>query len=258
MHILQNDLNHSHAHGDDSVKLSHTLCIEPTSEEQVYKEFDCADPEIVAWNIASLEGRHHDCHEPPPTPITGPKPNQLNLAILRSCRQVYLEANTVHYTNNTYAFSCNDILERFARARFQNKQNLAIRSLYLYVGVTHGSDVNAWSDSIDKAVLKRLTSVRCLYLKLGQLYCPCSIDGCGYEGSEMTERQGNLFKKLGKLPLKEATMVIDDEMFMQPLSPLHGWTHYHQLEQRYRWTMKQKQDFSKDVKDLLLARRDVE
>lgn len=65
----------------------------------------------------------------------------------------------------------------------------------------------------------------------------------------MTERQCNLFKKFSKLPLKEATLVIEDEMFLRH----HGWDHYPQLEQEYRWTLKQKQGFSKEVRDFLLA-----
>ena len=45
VHILQVDCNHNHAHGKGDAKLSHTLCIEPTSEEQTQKSFDSADPD---------------------------------------------------------------------------------------------------------------------------------------------------------------------------------------------------------------------
>ena len=72
----------------------------------------------------------------------------------------------------------------------------------------------------------------------------------------MTERQGKMFKKLSKLPLKEATLVIDDGMFLKPLNP-HYANFYDQMEQQYRWTLRQKQEFSKEVRDALLARGDV-
>ncbi|KAL9076184.1 MAG: hypothetical protein Q9161_001231 [Pseudevernia consocians] len=254
VHILQNDQNHVHVHGDDSVELSHATCIEPLSEEQVQNEFDSADLDVVAWNIAAAEDRHEVCHGPPPTQKDGHKPNQLSLTFLRSCRQIYLEANMVPYTDNTFAINCNDTLERFARVRFQNKQNLAIRSLCLSISVKHKCSVDIWTYSINKAVLKRLKCVRRLYLNLGQIYCGCCIDVCGYEGSEMTERQGNMFKMFRKLPLNEVTLVIDDSMFMVGVNPHH----YHRMEQRYRWTMKQKQDFSKDVRGALLARGGVQ
>ena len=251
MHVLQNDREHKHAHGDHSVNLSHVLCVEPTSEKQIQEDFDSANPD-TAWNIAGLDHRHQDCQKPQPAQKEtkrSPPPNQLSLAILRSCRQVYFEANMVPYTNNTFAIGCNDILERFARARSQNKQNLLVRSLYLYFSIAHGTDVAAWSHSVHNAVLKRLTSVRCLNLTLGQFYCPCSMDMCGYEGTEMTERQRNMLKKFSKLPLREATLVIDDEIFLSH----RGWDHYAELEQEYRWTLKQKQDFSKEIREALLV-----
>ena len=74
----------------------------------------------------------------------------------------------------------------------------------------------------------------------------------------MTGRQRKMFKKLSKLPLKEATLIIDDREFLQPLDPYHPPDYYDQMEQEYRWTMKQKQDFSKEVRDALLGRGDKE
>lgn len=244
------------AHGDETVELSHVVCVETTSEEQVQNDFDTADPNIVAWNVATVKDRHDECYRAPPAE-GAPKPNKLSLTILRSCRQIYLEAKTIHYTNNTFDINCNDILERFVRARFQNKQNLAVRSLCLAVGVTHSSCVNAWSHTIDKALLRHLKSVRRLYLNLGQSYCACSIRVSGYEESEMTERQRKLLKKFSKLPLKEATLVIADEMFVTRLSVHDAWAGYGPLEQ-YRWTLKQKQDFSKEIRAALLGREVIE
>ena len=45
VHILQVDGNKKHAHGKADAKLSHTLCIEPESEEQTQEYFDTADPD---------------------------------------------------------------------------------------------------------------------------------------------------------------------------------------------------------------------
>lgn len=255
VHILQNDCNHNHVHGDDTTKLSHAICIERIPEEQVQKEFDSANPDTVNWTVAAVEDRHSNCHKPPRKLKRGcPQPGQLSLTLLRSCRQIYMEANMVHYAHNTFAINCNHILERFVRARFRNTQNLAIRSLYIDICVTHSSSVDAWSDSINKAVLKRLKSVRRLHLNLEQLYCTCSVDVCSYEGSEMTERQGKMFKMFCKLPLKEATLVVDDSRFLRPLNNSSTRATYTRLEQMYRWTMKQKQKFSREVRDALLER----
>lgn len=94
--------------------------------------------------------------------------------------------------------------------------------------------MDVWSDSINKAVLKRLKSVRRLYLSLGQLYCECSVEFCGYERSEMTKAQSKMFKKLRKLPLREATLIIDDRMFLKLDLEEAGWPYYDELELHYR------------------------
>lgn len=244
-------------HGDDSVELSHFVCVETTSEAQVQKNFDATDPETVAWNNATVEHRHMDCYQKLSDeghPIT----NQLSLTIFRTCRQIYFESKMTHYTNNIFTFNCTDILERFVRNRVQNKQNLSIRSLCLDIGVTHGSCVTAWSNTVDNAVLKHLTSVRHLHLTLGQSYCACSIGTCDYEGSEMTEHQRKLFQKFSKLALKEVTLLIADEILILPVGHHQTWTEYTSLEQQNRWTMKQKQNFSKEVRDALLGRGEVQ
>ena len=59
----------------------------------------------------------------------------------------------------------------------------------------------------------------------------------------MTERQAKMFEKLGKLPLKKATMIIDDSDF--------GLWGADKTEQR--WTMEEKQEFSKKIREVLLA-----
>ena len=249
VHILQNNKDHQHEHGDDTFELSHAICIEPLSEEEVQKDFELADPATVGWNLAGIEHRHEICHQSPPKHQQrskrkkAPKPNQLSLAHLRCCRQMYLEARSVHYTNNTFAIYCNDILERFAKARFQNQQHLAIRSLYLDVSIIHRFNIDSWSVSISKAILRRFKSLRYLHLTLVQLYCICTVEGCGYEGSKMTERQAKMFTKLGKLPLKNATMIVNDSDF--------GLWGGDRTEQR--WTMKEKQEFSKKIREALLA-----
>lgn len=246
VHILQTNDDHHHAHGNESVELSHAICIEDISEQQLQQDFDSADPNTEDSNIEEIEHRHRMCHEPPSVAEKGHKSNQLTLAHLRSCRQIYFEANKVHYTDNTFAIFCNDILERFVKARFRNKQHLDIRSLYLDISIIHASNINTWSESISKAVLRRLKSVRCLHLNLVQLYCMCTVESSGYEGSEMTERYVKMFNQLSKLPLREATLIIDNNDYRRMLD-------FDATTLQYCWTMKQKQDFSKKIRDVLLG-----
>ena len=61
----------------------------------------------------------------------------------------------------------------------------------------------------------------------------------------MTDQQAKMVKQLSKLPLEEVTMIIDDIDLRMAFS---------RGEELLRcWTMKQKQDFSKKLRDVLLG-----
>ena len=232
------------------VGLTHFICDERVSEEQIQKDFDAADPGAERWSIAAVEGRHRNCYEPPLKPGRARKHKQLSLTLLRSCRQIYLEANMVHYKDNTFAIDRSKVLEHFAKDRHQHKQHLAIRRLYLNFIVVHASNIDAWSEAIDETLLKHFEAVRFLHLNLAQHYCMCGMDIWMYEGSKMAERQREVFKKLGKLSLKEATFVIDDGGLWNPSNVCPP---DRDLQQWYRWTVEQKKEFSKEIRGALLG-----
>ena len=74
----------------------------------------------------------------------------------------------------------------------------------------------------------------------------------------MTNRQFEMLKELGKLPLRKVTMLIDDREFLQEHRRHHPQSFLDEIELSYRWTLQQKQDFSRDVRDVLLAQGDPE
>ena len=74
----------------------------------------------------------------------------------------------------------------------------------------------------------------------------------------MTNLQFEMFKQFGKLPLRKVTMLVDDREFLQEHKQYHPQTFIDEIELSYRWTLEQKQDFSRDVRDFLLARGDAE
>ena len=67
-----------------------------------------------------------------------------------------------------------------------------------------------------------------------------------------------MFKEFGKLPLREVTLLVDDREFLEEQKNYHPQHFLDEIELSYRWTLKQKQDFSRDVRDALLARGDAE
>ena len=67
-----------------------------------------------------------------------------------------------------------------------------------------------------------------------------------------------MFKEFGKLPLREVTLLVDDREFLEEQKNYHPQHFLDEIELSYRWTLKQKQDFSRDVRDALLARGNAE
>lgn len=245
IHILKNNDDHYHVHDNENIEPSHFICLEDNSEKQLQQDFDLVDPntaDSVLDEIAhKIEHRHEHCHVSTSMAGKGHKATQLSLTHLRSCRQIYLEANKVHYTDNSFAIFCNDILERFVKLRFRNNQHLDIRSLYLDISIVHARNINLWSESISKAVVRRLKSVRCLHLNLVQLYCRCTVNISRYH-SKMAKSMSKMSSQLSKLPLREVTLIIDDSEYRKMSnSPQH------------LWTLKRKQDFSKKVREILLG-----
>ena len=62
-----------------------------------------------------------------------------------------------------------------------------------------------------------------------------------------------MFKNFSKLPLKEVTLVVDDSALSKPMGAYYEPAYHHEIAHQHRWTMKQKQDFSKEVRDALLG-----
>lgn len=62
-----------------------------------------------------------------------------------------------------------------------------------------------------------------------------------------------MFKNFSKLPLKKATLVIDDSAFSKPMGAFDDLFFDTEMDQQHRWTMKQKQIFSNEVRDALLG-----
>ena len=74
----------------------------------------------------------------------------------------------------------------------------------------------------------------------------------------MTNLQFEMFKELGRLPLRKVTMLVDDREFLQEHRMHHPQSFIDEIELSYRWTLEQKQGFSRDVRDVLLTRGDSE
>jgi len=265
--MLQNTASATHTHANN-VPLSHRTCQAPLTEVEAQDNLDTADPDTKAsdpdsdgdedeevddvWNVHANQDRHNICY--PCVKQTKPvrRQHQVSLTLLRVCRQIHHEAKSVPYAKNTFVFNCSSVMERFIRQRFQYKQHLLIRSIFLDIGMDHPSTQDGWAKAISNSVLKKLTKLRQVHIGLEQIYCMCWVRQCQYKEAGYNDLFVKI-TKLGRLALKEVTVVISDQHWLADFANMQE---FGELENDYRWTLGQKQDFSREMRKVLLAKRE--
>ncbi|KAM0798064.1 hypothetical protein BDR22DRAFT_974751 [Usnea florida] len=219
--------------------LSHHLCYEQASEEEVQMAFDSSD---AAWNAPATFDRHQKCYYMS-------RPGTLESSLLQSCRQIYNEANIVRYYSNTFSFQsdffqCLKLFYRQVPARYRN----AIRRLHLTIELRHGArpEAREWADLFQWADLFRTLShrsrgLRRLYLAIN--FCEHSL---GYDLSlYQPPSQSHIVSCMlqeAKMRLEIATVTIDED-FRQEKPYMNDFI----------WTMAQKQETSQYLRRALLC-----
>jgi hypothetical protein len=102
--------------------------------------------------------------------------SKLSLQLLRSCRQIYGEANAIFWSSNTFSFSSPDGLTRFMKARPLFTRAM-ITKMHLYA-VSHET-LHGWSQSFRTRLVSSLRGLRVLHvhvLRIGQNDNRFSVD----------------------------------------------------------------------------------
>ncbi|KAL8738482.1 MAG: hypothetical protein Q9181_000738 [Wetmoreana brouardii] len=90
----------------------------------------------------------------------------MRLAILRTSRQVYVEANEVLFTTNTFSFKSPVALKRFVMTRNIHQKRL-IRNLRMEMNWGAAFlDIDGWNSSLTMATIKSLSGLRSLRLHI--------------------------------------------------------------------------------------------
>ena len=123
------------------------------------------------------------------------------LALLRSCRQIYLEAREVLYFRNTFSFFTPNTCLRFYLSLQRLKQQ-QIRQIHLKIFPWDYSDLKDWN-TIIRLMVEGQLGIKHVSLDFNSASL-IPRKGCG---SEMME----LFKKLEKFDLRSATVIVSNQ-----------------------------------------------
>ena len=140
----------------------------------------------------------------------------MRLSVLRSCRHIYVEANNILWTSNTFSFANSVTFKRFMMTR-TNYQKRLIESLRLQM---EWGDYQ-WNKSLNMALVRSLSGLRRLRLNTEQKLLFGSYEFAKSHNLLYIITQSDGLKKLSTLPLTEVEIVVETPAFE---SEDHLWT----------------------------------
>ncbi len=151
------------------------------------------------------------------------------LGVLRSCRQIYVEAKNILWTTNTFSFADATTFRRFIMTRTINQKRL-IKILRLRM---LSFEEKKWNKALNMALVRSLSALRRL-----RLYIEYDVYWGDYEYAKSqnllyghnllygTSHFSGL-KKLSTLPLNDVNIVVQHSRHM---SIDHGWSEVERQE----------------------------
>ena len=246
----------SKAHSQD--KLCHYKCVSKTTEEDAQASFDASES---PWFDDLCANRHKDCLLTPTEyqceasggTATYRRLVGLDLRFLRTCHQLYDETKNVCYKINIFSFddfnclvSCVNKLSWLSYIR-----NIRICIRYW------DNRLGPATDGAMYHISSKLTSLQRIYIDLegSQSFCLRGYDQRFEEASHLTK----YLLSFARPALKAVGVVITDADFYSFKNIARMSIVFDDLsEQDIRWTMMQKQEYSRFIRNALLQHRGKE
>lgn len=236
------------------------FCSATLSEEEAQKKFDTSD---APWYAPETADRHRHCctHWSSNHICTStlfrykPRAESLEVNILRCCRQVYQEAKFVPYRSNNFFFREAATLIRFCSQVPEQCRNM-IRRLHVELSDNFEDiyDPNLWRTAF-RTVATSLPGLQRFYIAIE--LCPSDDLPRDEQATPIEKLLFSQVLQVGQLSLRTVTVVICDKHF------LDGWLRLNlpteeieQLQTEERWTLAQKQKWSRYLRDALLHYED--
>lgn len=237
-------------------KFSHHLCQAEISEKNAQDLFNASKE---PWFAKRIEDRHAACCEQNISDkecssyedsVIPENRNYalLDIALLRCCRQIYLEAYRILVSTSTFSFTnATTLLLFFLSSEPQVAAELhsAVRSLHLSMKTHAGEDESYWKRLCD-IVIKYLGALQRVYIDIEQR--PIWFALRGYEEPAKSPLLNTLVV-LRDLPLSTVTVTVSDAHILDFKND--------ETNRENRWTMTQKQEWAEYVRRALLRQEEL-
>ncbi len=222
--------------------LSHHLCLETQSEEDVQ---NCFDTSSDCWYAVETIDRHENCRDG----------NKLDSSLLHSCRQIYNEANLIRYSSNTFSFRSDRFshLNKFCQ-QTPSRYKSVIRSAHLYFDIQEAGydiDVNfnlQGRNELLRRISNHMRGLQRLYINIEFWPWPNRISEFEFQ----VPTESHFLKSISqyaKLDLATVTVTVCDYKYYEN----EGFGINNMCP--YRWTLAQKQEWSQCLRNQLLSQR---
>ncbi|KAI4150262.1 MAG: hypothetical protein L6R39_002314 [Caloplaca ligustica] len=170
----------------------------------------------------------------------------MHLNVLRSCRQIYDEADHILWTSNTFSLANGITFERFMADR-RIQQRRLIRSLRLEMSWYNTDDICLWNKALSTALVSSLSGLQTLRLQIVHDMTEHTWGKVNHFFLDRTSLCDGL-RRLSTLPLKNVEVAVrpspDVDLFIGV--------------DRRPWSQKDRETVAKGVQKILLDSRSAE
>ena len=147
---------------------AHLICQDDGPENREDEKMTLSDGEVY-------EVRIHQFCSPPSQPLDpavlkycDDRNEMMHLTLLRACRQIYVEANSTLWTNNTFSFGDPITFKHFMMTRNIHQKRM-IRKLRLDFSLDLARIGASWESALNMAVIRSMSGLRCLRVRLDNI-----------------------------------------------------------------------------------------
>ncbi|CAD6582110.1 MAG: hypothetical protein ASARMPREDX12_000758 [Alectoria sarmentosa] len=223
----------------------HLVCEEDCPENKEEEKLTTSDGEVFSTRSHRLCESNLEYDPIGPDMIYGDRycefHEMMRLSVLRSCRQIYVEANQILWTTNTFSFADGTALRRFMMTLTINQRRL-IKSLRLQMEWDMYMD-KEWNNALNMALVRSLSGLRRLRLRIDQ-HMDARIYECAKSNKNIyTSIFCKGLQKISTLPLTEAEVIVKNPQYW----PEDGV-----------WTKADREEFAEVLRKLLLNPKGAE
>ena len=219
----------------------HRVCEDDGPENCEDEKRTLSGGEVYGFRLHELCSPPSRSQDPAMLKYCGDRNEMMHLTLLRSCRQIYVEANSMLWTTNTYSFSDATTFKRFMMTRNIHQKRM-IRKLRIdFPGHLAGCEAS-WDGALNTALIRSMSGLRCLRIQMDFI-----METTHYKYAKNNNCLSALYftvlKQLSTLPLMEV------EVYVGP-----PWLH----QSNSSWTKEDREEFADGLRGMLLDSRGAE